>query len=410
MTTSFPKNKIKILLLEGISDVAVGNLQAKGYTQINCLKGALTGEELHEAIKDIHVLGIRSKTQIDALALSHAEKLICIGCYCIGTNQVDLKEAGRRGIPVFNAPYSNTRSVAELVISSMIQLIRQIPEKNKQAHAGVWLKDSKNCFELRGKTLGIIGYGHIGSQLSVLAENMGLDVIYYDVNPKLPLGNAKNVTSINELLEKSDVVSIHVPENSTTENIINKNNIGLMKKTAVLINYARGTVVDLDALKNALIDKKILGASIDVFPIEPKSKGDSFATVLQNIENVILTPHIGGSTKEAQANIGADVSNKIISFIDTGNTMGSHSLPEINLPIQEGTRRILHIHNNIPGMLSAINSCMASKNINIVGQYLNTNQEVGYVVLDIKSDIDTTDDLQDVLSDIEGTIRTRVLY
>jgi D-3-phosphoglycerate dehydrogenase len=230
------------------------------------------------------------------------------------------------------------------------------------------------------------------------------------VNPKLPLGNAKNVTSINELLEKSDVVSIHVPENSTTENIINKNNIGLMKKTAVLINYARGTVVDLDALKNALIDKKILGASIDVFPIEPKSKGDSFATVLQNIENVILTPHIGGSTEEAQANIGADVSNKIISFIDTGNTMGSHSLPEINLPIQEGTRRILHIHNNIPGMLSAINSCMASKNINIVGQYLNTNQEVGYVVLDIKSDIDTTDDLQDVLSDIEGTIRTRVLY
>lgn len=410
MITSYPKEKIKILLLEGISDSAVEALKEKGYSQIECLKGALTSEELHQAIEDVHVLGIRSKTQIDATALSHAKKLLSIGCYCIGTNQVDLMEASKKGIAVFNAPYSNTRSVAELVISNMIQLIRQIPEKNKQAHAGNWLKESKNCFELRGKTLGIIGYGHIGSQVSVLAESMGLEVIYYDVIPKLPLGNAKNAKSIEELVSKSDIISLHVPENSSTENLMNADLISLMKNTAILINYARGSVVDLAALKNALLDKKILGAAIDVFPIEPKNKGDEFVSILQNIENVILTPHIGGSTEEAQAHIGGDVSNKIISYIDTGNTMGSHSLPEINLPTQAGTKRILHIHQNIPGVLSAINSIMANNNMNIVGQYLATHQEVGYVVLDIKSDKETIDDVHDLLDQIKGTIRTRVLY
>lgn len=410
MRTSYPKDKIKILLLEGISDTAIVTLKEQGYSHIECLKGALTGKELLEAIKDVHILGIRSKTQIDKEALAHAEKLISIGCYCIGTNQVDLKEASSKGVSVFNAPYSNTRSVAELVIGNIIQLIRQIPEKNKQAHAGNWLKDSKNCYELRGKTLGIIGYGHIGSQLSVLAESLGLDVIYFDVHPKLPLGNAKNMKSIDELLMQSDIVSLHVPENNSTEMLINKSNINLMKQNAILINYARGSVVELDALKEALLSKKLLGAAIDVFPVEPKNKGDVFTSVLQNIENVILTPHIGGSTEEAQANIGGDVSNKIVSFIDTGNTVGSHSLPEINLPIQEGTRRILHIHQNIPGVLSAINTCMSTNNINIVGQYLATNQDVGYVVLDIKGDIDTTEDLHELLNKIAGTIRTRVLY
>lgn len=410
MKTSFPKNKIKVLLLEGISDSAVQVLKDSGYSQIECLKGALVGKELLDAIHDVHVLGIRSKTQLDSIALEHAEKLLAIGCYCIGTNQVDLLQAKLKGVPVFNAPYSNTRSVAELVMSNITQLIRQIPEKNKQAHAGNWLKESTNCFELRGKTLGIIGYGHIGSQLSVLAESMGLDVVYYDVFPKLPLGNAKNIKSIEELLTVSDIVSIHVPENNSTENLINATNIALMKKNSILINYARGNVVDLNALKTALLSNQILGAAIDVFPIEPKVKGDRFSCVLQGIENVILTPHIGGSTEEAQVNIGTDVSNKICSFIDTGNSMGSYSLPEINLPIQEGTRRILHIHQNTPGILSAINNCMAAKNINIVGQYLATNQEVGFVVVDIKNDIDTTDDLQEVLGAIKGTIRTRVLY
>ncbi len=408
--TSYPKNKIKILLLEGINDSAIEVLQEKGYAQITCMKGALSNDELYEAIKDVHIIGIRSKTQLDALALAKAEKLMVIGCYCIGTNQVDLKEAQRKGIAIFNAPYSNTRSVAELVISNMIQLVRQIPEKNKQAHIGVWLKESKNCFELRGKTLGIIGYGHIGSQVSVLAESMGLDVIYYDVMTKLPLGNARVVKSIDELMQKSDIITIHVPENNSTELLINQARISLMKTTAVLINYARGSVVDLEALKIALNEKRILGAAIDVFPVEPKSKGDTFATPLQNIENVILTPHIGGSTEEAQAHIGADVSSKLVSFIDTGNTMGSHSLPEINLPTQEGAKRILHIHQNIPGILSAINTIMSKNNINIVGQYLATNTEIGYVVLDFKSDIIETEHLQQELASIQGTIRTRVLY
>ncbi|MEI6312266.1 MAG: phosphoglycerate dehydrogenase [Bacteroidota bacterium] len=408
--TSYPKNKIKILLLEGINDSAIEVLQEKGYAQITCMKGALNNEELYEAIKEVHIIGIRSKTQLDAIALTKAEKLMVIGCYCIGTNQVDLKEAQRKGIAVFNAPYSNTRSVAELVISNMIQLIRQIPEKNKQAHAGVWLKESKNCFELRGKVLGIIGYGHIGSQVSVLAESMGLDVIYYDVFTKLPLGNAKPVKSIEELIQLSDIITLHVPENNSTELLINADRISLMKPTAILINYARGSVVDLEALKIALSEKRILGAAIDVFPVEPKSKGDTFATPLQNIENVILTPHIGGSTEEAQTHIGADVSNKLISFMDTGNTMGSHSLPEINLPTQEGTKRILHIHQNIPGILSAINTSMAKNNINIVGQYLATNPEIGYVVLDIKSDLIETEKIQEELASIIGTIRTRVLF
>lgn len=406
--TSYPKEKIRVLFLENISDLAVKRFQQEGYTQVEKISKALTEEELIKEIKDVHILGIRSKTQITAKVLAAATRLQAIGCFCIGVNQVNLKEATKRGVAVFNAPYSNTRSVAELVIGLAIMLIRRIPDKNKAAHEGIWMKDAKGSFELRGKTLGIIGYGNIGSQVSVLAEAMGMKVLFYDVETKLPLGNASDGKTLKEVLSKADVITLHVPETNSTKNIINKTTLKHVKKGAILVNYARGEVVDLDALRKSILDGQIAGAAIDVFPWEPEKNGDRFETPLQGLPNVILTPHIGGSTEEAQQNIGDDVSAKLFHFLEKGITFGSHSVPALALPPQEGSHRILHIHNNVPGVLSAINTQLSKHNINIVGQYLKTNEEIGYVVLDVDKKL-SKQALQ-LLKEVKETIKVRILY
>ncbi|RYY62591.1 MAG: phosphoglycerate dehydrogenase [Chitinophagaceae bacterium] len=406
--TSYPKEKIRILFLENISDQAVKNFQQQGYTQVEKISKALTEEELIREIKDVHILGIRSKTQITAKVLEAAKKLQAIGCFCIGVNQVNLKAATKNGVTVFNAPYSNTRSVAELVIGLSIMLIRRIPDKNKAAHEGVWMKDAKGSFELRGKTLGIIGYGNIGSQVSVLAESLGMKVMFYDVETKLPLGNATDGKTLKEVLSKSDVITLHVPETSQTKNILNRNTIKQIKKGAIVINYARGEVVDLDELRKALVEGRIGGAAIDVFPVEPEKNGDRFQSPLQDLPNVILTPHIGGSTEEAQANIGEDVSIKLFNYLEKGITFGSHTVPALALPPQEGSHRILHIHNNVPGVLSAINTELSKYHINIVGQYLKTNDEIGYVVLDVDKRLSSK--AITLLKEITHTIKVRLLY
>lgn len=406
--TSYPKEKIRILFLENISDLAVKNFQQQGYSQVVKLSKALTEEELIKEIRDVHILGIRSKTQITAKVLEAAKKLQAIGCFCIGVNQVNLKQATKNGVVVFNAPYSNTRSVAELVIGLAVMLIRRIPDKNKAAHEGIWMKDAKGSFELRGKTLGIIGYGNIGSQVSVLAEAMGMKVIFYDVETKLPLGNATDGKTLKEVLSKADVVTLHVPETPQTKNIINKNTLKYFKKGSILINYARGEVVDLDALRKAITDGQVGGAAIDVFPWEPEKNGDRFQSPLQDLPNVILTPHIGGSTEEAQQNIGEDVSTKLFNYLEKGITFGSHTVPALALPPQEGSHRILHIHNNVPGVLSAINTQLSKHNINIVGQYLKTNEDIGYVVLDVDKKL-SAQALQ-LLKEVKETIKVRMLY
>jgi D-3-phosphoglycerate dehydrogenase / 2-oxoglutarate reductase len=407
-TTSYPKEKIRILFLENISDAAVKNFKQSGYVKVDKITKALTEEQLIEEIKDVHILGIRSKTQITPAILAAAKKLQAIGCFCIGVNQVDLKAATKSGVVVFNAPYSNTRSVAELVIGASIMLIRRIPDKNKAAHEGIWMKDAKGSFELRGKTLGIIGYGNIGSQVSVLAEALGMKVIFYDVETKLPLGNAEDAKSLKELLGRADIVTLHVPETSQTKNIINKNNLKYFKKGSILINYARGEVVDLDALSKAIHEGNISGAAIDVYPWEPEKNGDHFKTPMQNCPNVILTPHIGGSTEEAQQNIGQDVSVKLFNYLEKGITFGSHTVPALALPPQEGSHRILHIHNNVPGVLSAINTQLSKHNINIVGQYLKTNDEIGYVVLDVDKKLSAQ--ALELLKEVKATIKVRMLY
>jgi len=406
--TSYPKEKIRVLFLENISDLAVKGFQQQGYVKVEKITRALTEDELVKEIKDVHILGIRSKTQITARVLEAATKLQAIGCFCIGVNQVDLKAATRQGVVVFNAPYSNTRSVAELVIGLAIMLIRRIPDKNKAAHEGVWMKDAKGSFELRGKTLGIIGYGNIGSQVSVLAEALGMKVIFYDVETKLPLGNASDGKTLKEVLGKADVITLHVPETSQTKNIINKTTLKYVKKGAILINYARGEVVDLDALRKSILDEQIGGAAIDVFPWEPEKNGDRFQSPLQDLPNVILTPHIGGSTEEAQQNIGQDVSVKLLNYLEKGVTFGSHTVPGLGLPPQEGSHRILHIHRNVPGVLSAINTQLSKHNINIVGQYLKTNEEIGYVVLDVDKKLSTQ--AQQLLRGVKETIKVRLLY
>lgn len=406
--TSYPKEKIRILFLENISDLAVKNFQQQGYTQVEKITKALTEEELIREIRDVHILGIRSKTQITPKVLEAAKKLQAIGCFCIGVNQVNLKAATKNGVVVFNAPYSNTRSVAELVIGLSIMLIRRIPDKNKAAHEGIWMKEAKGSYELRGKTLGIIGYGNIGSQVSVLAEALGMKVIFYDVETKLPLGNATDGKTLKDVLGKADVVTLHVPETGQTKNLINKTNLKYFKKGSILINYARGEVVDLDALRNAITDGNISGAAIDVFPWEPEKNGDRFQTPLQDLPNVILTPHIGGSTEEAQQNIGEDVSIKLFNYLEKGITFGSHTVPALALPPQEGSHRILHIHNNVPGVLSAINTQLSKHNINIVGQYLKTNEEIGYVVLDVDKKLSTQ--ALGLLKEVKETIKVRMLY
>jgi D-3-phosphoglycerate dehydrogenase len=406
--TSYPKEKINILFLENISDVAVNYFKAAGYSNVRKLTGALSEEQLMREIKNVHLLGIRSKTKITANVLNAAEKLQAIGCFCIGINQVDLKTATKKGVAVFNAPYSNTRSVAELVIGSSIILIRKIIDKNNAAHKGIWMKDAAGSYELRGKTLGIIGYGNIGSQLSVLAESLGMKVIFYDTETKLPLGNAEAKKTLKELVSKSDIISLHVPELPTTKNMINKTTLKFFKPGSILINYARGEVVDLDALAKSLAEGQLGGAAIDVFPWEPEKNGDTFTSPLQGLNNVLLTPHIGGSTQEAQNNIGDDVSSKLFNYLEKGVSFGSHTVPALSLPPQEGTHRILHIHNNVPGVLSEINTQLSKIKINILGQYLKTNEMIGYVVLDVDKNLSKR--ALELLQQVKETIKVRMLY
>ena len=406
--TSFPKDRIKVLFLENISDKAVQYFKQQGYADVKKLSGALSEEELIKVIKDVHILGIRSKTFISKKVLDNAKKLQAIGCFCIGVNQVDLKACKQKGIAVYNAPYSNTRSVAELVIGASILLIRRILDKNKAAHNGVWNKDAKGSFELRGKTMGIIGYGNIGTQLSVMAEAMGMRVQFFDIETKLPLGNAQAKKSIKEIVSTSDIISLHVPETNQTKNLINKSVIKQFKTGSILVNYARGEVVDLDALAEAIKEKQIAGAAIDVFPVEPEKNGDAFSTPLQGLSNVLLTPHIGGSTEEAQENIGEDVSIKLYQYLERGVSNGSHTIPSLSLPPVDGAHRILHIHKNVPGVLGAINTLLSKNKINIVGQYLKTNDEIGYVVLDVDSKL--SKQAMTLLKEVKETIRVRMLY
>ena len=406
--TSYPRNKIKILLLENISDSAVAEMNAGGYLEIQKINGALSEAELTEAVKGVHLIGIRSKTQITKNIIAGADKLLAVGCFCIGVNQVNLAAATETGVAVFNAPHANTRSVAELVIGLCVMLIRKISDKNAAAHRGEWLKEAKGSFELRGKTLGIVGYGNIGSQVSNMAEAMGLQVLYYDTATKLPLGNAKQIRDLKDLLKRSNIVTLHVPSDATTRNMINADTLKAMQKGSILINHSRGDVVDLDALKKAVKSGKIVGAAVDVFPEEPERNGDAFTSVLQNLPNVILTPHVGGSTEEAQANIGLDVTAKLIKYLEFGDSKGSHTVPPMSLSPQPGTHRILHIHRNIPGILGQINSRLSKHKINITGQVLKTNDEIGYVILDIESKLSL--EAFEILKSIKGTIRARMVY
>jgi D-3-phosphoglycerate dehydrogenase len=406
--TSYPKEKVNILFLENISDAAVKRFSGAGYTSVKKLPKALSEADLIREIEEVHLLGIRSKTQITEKVLKAAKKLQAVGCFCIGVNQVDLKNATKNGIAVFNAPYSNTRSVAELVIGASIMLIRRIPDKSKFAHDGIWMKESKGSYELRGKTMGIIGYGNIGTQVSVLAESMGMKVVYFDIETKLPLGNASSKKSIRDLVSVSDIVTIHVPDTDQTRLMINKNVIKQFKKGAILLNYARGEVVDLEALAAALERGDLAGAGVDVYPLEPEKNGDKFFTPLQNLPNVLLTPHIGGSTEEAQANIGDDVSNKLFQYLEMGISTGSHTIPELSLPQHPDSHRILHIHYNVPGVLSDINTRLSSHHINILAQYLKTNDEIGYVVLDVNKKLSAQ--AIGLLKEVKNTIKTRLLY
>jgi D-3-phosphoglycerate dehydrogenase / 2-oxoglutarate reductase len=406
--TSYPKEKVNILFLENISDAAVKRFSGAGYTSVKKLTKALSEADLMKEIEDVHLLGIRSKTQITEKVLRSAKKLQAIGCFCIGVNQVDLKNATKQGVAVFNAPYSNTRSVAELVIGASIMLIRRIPDKSKFAHEGVWMKESKGSFELRGKTMGIIGYGNIGTQVSVLAESLGMKVVFYDIDTKLPLGNAIAKKSVKDLVSVSDIVTIHVPDTEQTRMMINKNVIKQFKKGAILLNYARGEVVDLNALSVALEEGHLSGAGVDVYPLEPEKNGDKFSTPLQHLSNVLLTPHIGGSTEEAQENIGEDVSNKLFQYLEMGISTGSHTIPELSLPQHPDTHRILHIHFNVPGVLSEINTRLSNHQINILAQYLKTNDKIGYVVLDVDKKLSAQ--AISLLKEVKNTIKTRLLY
>ena len=406
--TSLDKSKIKFLFLEGIHPSAVEVLRRAGYTQIESLPGALPDAELKAKIADAHFIGIRSRTQLTEDVFAHAHKLAAVGCFCIGTNQVDLNAARERGIAVFNAPYSNTRSVAELVLAEAILLLRGVPEKSAVAHRGGWLKSAENSFEIRGKTLGIVGYGSIGTQLSVLAESLGMHVIFFDVVTKLPLGNAHQVGTLVELLGKSDIVTLHVPETPATQMMMGAAEIAAIKPGGILINAARGTVVDIDALAEAIKSKKLLGAAIDVFPEEPRSNKDEFVSPLRGLDNVILTPHVGGSTMEAQANIGLEVAEKLVKYSDNGTSTSSVNFPEVALPAHAGKHRLLHIHRNVPGVMSEINRIFSDNHINIASQYLQTNETVGYVVIDI--DAASSDLALEKLAEVPGTIRSRVLF
>jgi D-3-phosphoglycerate dehydrogenase len=408
MSTSFDKSKLKILLLEGIHPSAERLFRDAGYVNIESIKTALSGDELKAKLEGVHFLGIRSRTQLTREIFECADKLVAVGCFCIGTNQVDLTAATEHGIVVFNAPYSNTRSVAELVLAEAIMLLRGIPEKNAKAHRGGWLKSAANSYEIRGKTLGIVGYGSIGSQLSVLAEGLGMRVVFYDVVSKLPLGNASQMPSLESLLQTADIVSLHVPDLPSTRNLMDRERIAHMKDKGILINASRGTVVDIEALADALKSERLLGTAIDVFPVEPKSNNDRFESPLIGIDTALLTPHIGGSTQEAQENIGVEVSEKLVRYSDNGSTLTSVNFPEVALPPHPNHHRLLHVHQNQPGVLSAINRVFADNAINIGAQFLQTSDTIGYVVIDV--DRDYSDVALAKLLEIEGTIRCRVLF
>ncbi|MCS6194012.1 phosphoglycerate dehydrogenase [Shewanella baltica] len=405
---SLDKDKIKILLLEGVHQSAVDVLERAGYTNIEYHKASLGDEALIESIKDAHFVGLRSRTQLTAEVLKRAEKLIAVGCFCIGTNQVDLATAESLGIPVFNAPFSNTRSVAELVIGEIIMLMRGIPERNAIAHRGGWMKTAAGSYEVRGKTLGVIGYGHIGTQLGILAETLGMRVVFFDIEDKLPLGNAQQIHSMEQLLAQADVVSLHVPETPQTKDMIGAAEFAAMKKGSIFINASRGTVVDIEALTVALKERHLTGAAIDVFPVEPQSNDDEFISPLRGLDNVLLTPHVGGSTAEAQENIGIEVAGKLAKYSDNGSTVSAVNFPEVSLPMHKGTSRLLHIHQNRPGVLIKINQAFSEKGINIAAQYLQTTAEIGYVVMEV--DTHQAEEALVELKAIEGTLRTRVLF
>ena len=404
---SLNKDKIKVLLLEGLHPSSLETFTQAGYNNIETIKTSLSEEDLIEKIKDVHFIGIRSRSNLNAKVLAAADKLVAIGCFCIGTNQVDLAAAETKGIAVFNAPFSNTRSVAELVLGQALLLLRGVPERNAKAHRGEWDKSATGSYEARGKNLGIIGYGHIGTQFGILAENLGFRVSFYDVENKLALGNASQVAKLDDLLAQSDIISLHIPELDSTKNMMGKKQFAAMKQGAIFMNAARGTVVDIPALCNALESKKLSGAAVDVFPTEPKSNKEEFESPLRKFDNVILTPHVGGSTQEAQQNIGYEVAGKLVKYSDNGSTLSSKNLPEVSLPSHANASRLLHIHKNQPGILTKINLAFAESNINIAAQYLQTNANIGYVVIDVNSE-----DAQKALAklkEIEGTIRARLL-
>jgi D-3-phosphoglycerate dehydrogenase len=408
--TSYPKQDIRVLLLEGVSRTAVETFRAAGYTQIEFHEKSLPEDELKRRIAEAHIVGIRSRTHLTDDVLAQARRLIAVGCFCIGTNQVDLDAAELAGIPVFNAPYSNTRSVAELVIAQAIMLMRGIPQKNAECHRGGWSKSAAGSHEVRGKTLGIIGYGHIGTQVGVLAEALGMHVLFHDIETKLSLGNARPAIGLDDLLTQSDVVTLHVPETPATQGMFRAAQIAGMKRGAHLINASRGTVVDIDALADALKSGQVGGAAVDVFPVEPKGNAESFESPLRGLDNVILTPHVGGSTLEAQDNIGIEVAAKLVRYSDNGSTLSAVNFPEVTLPGHDGSRRILHIHRNVPGVLSQINDIFRDRGINIDGQFLRTDPKVGYVVIDVTADEEQTTSLREAMAAIDGTLRVRVLY
>jgi len=410
MQTSYPRQDIKVLLLEGVSASAVEVFHRAGYSQVELHAKSLPEDELKARIGEAHIIGIRSRTQLTAEVLAQAKRLIAVGCFCIGTNQVNLGAARLAGIPVFNAPYSNTRSVAELVIAEAIMLLRGIPQKNAQCHRGGWAKSATGSYETRDKVLGIVGYGHIGTQVGVLAESLGMRVIFHDIETKLALGNARAVSSLDELLERSDVVTLHVPETPATQLMIRAEQLAKMHAGAMLINASRGSVVDIEALAAGLRDGRLAGAAVDVFPLEPKGNDDAFVSPLVGMDNVILTPHIGGSTLEAQDNIGIEVASKLVRYSDNGSTLSAVNFPEVTLPEHPHSRRLLHIHRNVPGTLSRINELFSAGNLNIDAQFLQTDSEVGYVVIDVSADEAQANALKTKLAAIPGTLRSRVLY
>jgi D-3-phosphoglycerate dehydrogenase len=410
MKTSFPKKDIKIVLLEGIHQSAVEVFHDAGYPWVELHDKALPRTELFEAIADAHVVGLRSRTQLDAEALSHTRRLLAVGCFCIGTNQVALDDARNRAVPVFNAPYSNTRSVAELVIAEAILLMRRVPERNAECHRGGWAKSAEGSYEVRGKTLGIVGYGHIGTQVGVLAESMGMHVLFHDIEAKLTLGNATSAPSLDDLLARSDIVTLHVPQTPATAGMLGRAQIAAMRRGALLINASRGNVVDIDALTGALREGHLAGAAVDVFPKEPKGRDDEFQSPLREFDNVILTPHVGGSTQEAQFNIGTEVAAKLVRYSDNGSTLSAVNFPEVSLPEHAGSSRLLHIHHNVPGVLSRINDVFSQVGVNISGQHLQTAGDLGYVVIDVDATDAQSETLREQLAAIPATIRTRLLY